>query len=91
MVLMMGPELILSHVRGTDCVEKKKKLMAKRKAERYFHGHIITERIIFFIVFHNFPCLNVLFNRQKTTCKVLRPIPAQFDYTRHKPSLLTNF
>ena len=24
MVLMMGPELILSHVRGTDCVEKKK-------------------------------------------------------------------
>lgn len=69
----------------------KKKLIAKRKAERYFHGYIITERIIFFIVFHNFPCLNVLFNRQKTTCKILRPIPSRFDYTRHKPSLLTNF
>ena len=65
--------------------------MAKRKAERYFHGHIITERIIFFIVFHNFPCLNVLFNRQKTTCKILRPIPSRFDYTWHKPSLLPNF
>ena len=92
MVLMMGPELILYHVRGTDCVEKKKKkLMAKRKAERYFLGYIITERIIFFIVFHNFPCLNVLFNRQKTTCKILRPIPSRFDYTWHKPSLLPNF
>lgn len=32
MVLMMGPELILSHVRGTDCVEKKKKINGKKES-----------------------------------------------------------
>ena len=34
MVLMMGPELILSHVRGTDCVEKKKKKSNSKKESR---------------------------------------------------------
>ena len=32
MVLMMGPELILSHVRGTDYVEKKKKINGKKES-----------------------------------------------------------
>ena len=33
MVLMMGPELITYHVRGTDCVEKKKKNNSKKESK----------------------------------------------------------
>lgn len=90
MVLMMGPELILYHVRGTDCVEKKK-LKAKRKAERYFHGYIITERIIFFIVFHNFSLFKCFIQQAEDNVQDTPPHSILIDYTRHKPSLLTNF